>query len=110
MYFTTCCRSRGADSIMVFQDEASGCCCTWTKDPVSGVPYLCVGGVDAKVKIYNVFNGELVEVRALNLFHHFDGNSGALTFRKCFIGHGGVRSFKSMVFARFTDDFRMSTT
>ncbi|KAG8414292.1 hypothetical protein J3459_014885 [Metarhizium acridum] len=49
-------------------DEASGCCCTWTKDPVSGAPYICVGGVDAKVKIYDVSDGSLVE---------------------CFVGHGG---------------------
>jgi polycomb protein EED len=49
-------------------DEASACCCTWTRDPVSGTPYICIGGVDAKVKIYNVITRELVE---------------------CFTGHGG---------------------
>ncbi|KAG9497817.1 hypothetical protein J7337_010688 [Fusarium musae] len=40
-------------------EEASACCCTWTKDPVTGAPYLCIGGVDAKVKIYDVVNGKL---------------------------------------------------
>ncbi|KAF5635182.1 hypothetical protein F25303_8553 [Fusarium sp. NRRL 25303] len=49
-------------------DEASACCCTWTKDPVTGAPYLCIGGVDAKVKIYDVVNGKLY---------------------RCLTGHGG---------------------
>ncbi|OAA80822.1 WD40/YVTN repeat-like-containing domain protein [Akanthomyces lecanii RCEF 1005] len=49
-------------------EDASGCCCTWTKDPVTGAPYVCIGGVDAKVKIYDVRNGTLVN---------------------CFYGHGG---------------------
>ncbi|KFA61553.1 hypothetical protein S40285_04003 [Stachybotrys chlorohalonatus IBT 40285] len=49
-------------------EEASGCCCTWTRDPITGVPYICIGGVDAKVKIYNAVTGELAE---------------------CFVGHGG---------------------
>ena len=31
-------------------------------DAVSGRPYICIGGVDAKVKIYDVISGELVEV------------------------------------------------
>lgn len=44
------------------QDEASSCCCTWTKDPATGSPYICVGGVDAKVKIYDVSDASLVEV------------------------------------------------
>lgn len=48
---------------LISQAEASGCCCTWAKDPVTGSPYLCVGGVDAKVKVYDVSNGSLVEVR-----------------------------------------------
>ncbi|KAJ2982075.1 hypothetical protein NQ176_g1625 [Zarea fungicola] len=42
-------------------EEASGCCCTWTKDPDTGVPYICIGGVDAKVKIYDIRNGEEIE-------------------------------------------------
>ncbi|KAL6920777.1 hypothetical protein FSHL1_004754 [Fusarium sambucinum] len=49
-------------------DEASACCCTWTKDPETGAPYLCIGGVDAKVKIYDVVNGKLY---------------------RCLTGHGG---------------------
>ncbi|KAF4446487.1 hypothetical protein F53441_9891 [Fusarium austroafricanum] len=40
-------------------EEASACCCTWTKDPATGGPLLCIGGVDAKVKIYDVVNGKL---------------------------------------------------
>ncbi|KAI5466563.1 WD40-repeat-containing domain protein [Mariannaea sp. PMI_226] len=47
--------------------EASACCCTWTKDPVSGRPLICIGGVDAKVKIYDVLEGKLF---------------------RCFSGHG----------------------
>ncbi|KAM0443726.1 hypothetical protein ACHAO4_010470 [Trichoderma viride] len=49
-------------------DEAASCCCTWTMDTVHGKPYICIGGVDAKVKIYDVIDGQLVE---------------------CFVGHGG---------------------
>ncbi|XWW95019.1 hypothetical protein V2A60_002969 [Cordyceps javanica] len=49
-------------------DDASGCCCTWTKDPMTGAPYICIGGGDAKVKIYDVTTGRLVD---------------------CFSGHGG---------------------
>ncbi|KAJ4864512.1 WD domain, g-beta repeat domain-containing protein [Trichoderma breve] len=49
-------------------DEAASCCCTWTMDAVNGRPYICIGGVDAKVKIYDVVDGRLVE---------------------CFVGHGG---------------------
>ncbi|KAF4982083.1 hypothetical protein FZEAL_2235 [Fusarium zealandicum] len=39
--------------------EASACCCTWTKDPITGAPYICIGGVDATVKIYDVMSGKL---------------------------------------------------
>ncbi|PHH75875.1 hypothetical protein CDD83_4347 [Cordyceps sp. RAO-2017] len=49
-------------------EEASSCCCTWATDSVSGSPYICVGGLDAKVKIYNISDASLVE---------------------CLIGHGG---------------------
>ncbi|KAK0388690.1 hypothetical protein NLU13_4933 [Sarocladium strictum] len=41
--------------------EALNCCCTWTQDPETGNPWLCVGGIDARVKIYNVVTGEPVE-------------------------------------------------
>lgn len=47
--------------------EASACCCTWTRDPVTERPLICIGGVDAKVKIYDVIDGKLF---------------------KCFTGHG----------------------
>ncbi|PFH55188.1 hypothetical protein XA68_10469 [Ophiocordyceps unilateralis] len=49
-------------------DAASSCCCTWTRDPATGSPYLCIGGVDAKVKIFDISNTRLVE---------------------CLVGHGG---------------------
>jgi polycomb protein EED len=49
----------------IVQEEASACCCTWTKDPVTGAPYLCIGGVDAKVKIYDVVNGKLYRVSSI---------------------------------------------
>ncbi|KAJ6784981.1 hypothetical protein PWT90_08127 [Aphanocladium album] len=49
-------------------EDASGCCCTWTRDPATGAPYICIGGVDAKVKMYDVTDGTLVN---------------------CFTGHGG---------------------
>ncbi|OAA69046.1 WD40/YVTN repeat-like-containing domain protein [Cordyceps fumosorosea ARSEF 2679] len=42
-------------------EDASGCCCTWTKDPITGAPFICIGGGDAKVKIYDVRNGTLVD-------------------------------------------------
>ncbi|KAF5025192.1 hypothetical protein F66182_2768 [Fusarium sp. NRRL 66182] len=49
-------------------EEASACCCTWTQDPETGAPYLCIGGVDAKVKIYDIVSGKLY---------------------RCLTGHGG---------------------
>ncbi|KAL7926349.1 WD40 repeat-like protein [Trichoderma austrokoningii] len=42
-------------------DEAASCCCTWTLDAARGKPYICIGGVDAKVKIYDVIYGTLFE-------------------------------------------------
>lgn len=45
------------------QEEASACCCAWIRDPVTGDPYICIGGVDAKVKVYDVRQGKEVEVR-----------------------------------------------
>ncbi|KAM0472891.1 hypothetical protein ACHAPX_008568 [Trichoderma viride] len=30
-------------------------------DTLHGKPYICIGGVDAKVKIYDVIDGQLVE-------------------------------------------------
>ncbi|KAG5983849.1 hypothetical protein E4U55_006999 [Claviceps digitariae] len=63
--------SNPCEVIQVIRDEdeaSSGCCCTWARDPVSGAPYICTGGVDAKVKVYDVSNGSVVQ---------------------CFAGHGG---------------------
>lgn len=37
-------------------------------DTVHGKPYICIGGVDAKVKIYDVIDGQLVEVRITALW------------------------------------------
>lgn len=39
------------------------CSCTWTKDPETETPYLCIAGRDAKVKVYDVIEGKLVKVR-----------------------------------------------
>ncbi|OTA00151.1 hypothetical protein A9Z42_0046340 [Trichoderma parareesei] len=42
-------------------DEAASCCCTWTMDAGTGRPSICIGGVDAKVKIYDAISGDLIE-------------------------------------------------
>ncbi|CAM1511124.1 Fc.00g086370.m01.CDS01 [Cosmosporella sp. VM-42] len=63
--------SNPCEVISVIRDddaEASACCCTWTKDPITGHPLICIGGVDAKVKIYDVTENKLF---------------------KLFLGHGG---------------------
>ena len=44
------------------------CSCTWTKDPETEVPYLCIAGRDAKVKVYDVIEGKLVKVRKVLMF------------------------------------------
>src|SRR5690606_7542666 len=46
-----------------YQPNATNCCCTWTRASETGVPYLCVGGVDGIVKIYDLVNGTLAGVR-----------------------------------------------
>ncbi|KAF7560784.1 hypothetical protein G7046_g3366 [Stylonectria norvegica] len=51
--------------------EATACCCTWTKDPLTGSPYICIGGVDAKVKIYDIVQGKLVRSNILPMPHSF---------------------------------------
>ncbi|KAH6660693.1 WD40-repeat-containing domain protein [Truncatella angustata] len=43
------------------QQGAVNCSCTWTKDPETEVPWLCVAGWDAKIKIYDVISGTLVK-------------------------------------------------
>ncbi|KAG7113345.1 Polycomb protein eed-B like [Verticillium longisporum] len=36
--------------------------CTWSQDKETGKPYLCLSGEDAKIKIYDVTEGTLVNV------------------------------------------------
>ncbi|KAI5866674.1 WD40 repeat-like protein [Durotheca rogersii] len=51
--------------IQLFRDddkEALNCSCTWSKDPETEAPYLCVAGRDAKIKVYDVVHGKLVKV------------------------------------------------
>jgi hypothetical protein len=38
------------------------CTCTWTRDAQTGRPYICVGGLDTKIKVYDVVDGRLVTV------------------------------------------------
>ncbi|KAI0132708.1 WD domain-containing protein [Xylariales sp. AK1849] len=42
-------------------DQAVNCSCTWSKEPETDIPWLCVAGWDAKIKVYDVFNGTLVK-------------------------------------------------
>ncbi|KAK6948504.1 hypothetical protein Daesc_010271 [Daldinia eschscholtzii] len=63
--------------VQLFRDddkEALNCSCTWTKDPETEVPYLCVAGRDAKIKVYDVVQGKLVKV---------------------LVGHGGILRIQS---------------
>lgn len=39
------------------------CSCTWSKEPETEIPWLCVAGWDAKIKVYDVVNGKLIKVR-----------------------------------------------
>ncbi|KAM7188216.1 WD40-repeat-containing domain protein [Rhypophila sp. PSN 637] len=41
-------------------ETARNCTCCWSKDPVTGAPWLLVAGNDAKIKIYDVVEGKLV--------------------------------------------------
>ncbi|KAI5926724.1 WD domain-containing protein [Camillea tinctor] len=41
--------------------DALNCSCTWSKDPETEIPWLCVAGRDAKIKVYDVVNGKLVK-------------------------------------------------
>ncbi|KAJ1331902.1 polycomb protein EED [Microdochium nivale] len=43
-------------------EDALNCTCTWTKDPETEIPFLCVAGRDAKIKVYDVIHGKLVRV------------------------------------------------
>ena len=38
------------------------CSCTWSKDLETDIPYLCVAGLDAKIKVYDVFNATVAKV------------------------------------------------
>lgn len=38
------------------------CSCAWSKDLETDIPYLCVAGLDAKIKIYDVFNATIAKV------------------------------------------------
>ncbi|KAF4125298.1 polycomb protein EED [Geosmithia morbida] len=42
-------------------NESTNCCCTWAWSTETNTAYLCIGGVDGIVKIYNVITGQLVE-------------------------------------------------
>ncbi|KAH8681505.1 WD40-repeat-containing domain protein [Xylariales sp. PMI_506] len=42
-------------------DQAVNCSCTWSKDPETDIPWLCVAGFDSKIKVYDVFHGTLVK-------------------------------------------------
>lgn len=56
--------------IQVLRDDdenANNCSCTWSRDSETDVPWLCVAGSDAKIKVYDVIHGSLV---------------------RCIIGHG----------------------
>ncbi|KAJ2998278.1 hypothetical protein NUW58_g378 [Xylaria curta] len=51
--------------VQLFRDDdqdALNCSCTWSKDPETEVPWLCVAGRDAKIKVYDVIEGKLVKV------------------------------------------------
>ncbi|KAI0020222.1 WD domain-containing protein [Xylariomycetidae sp. FL0641] len=43
-------------------ENALNCSCTWSKDPETEAPWLCVAGRDAKIKVYDVVQGKLVKV------------------------------------------------
>ncbi|CAJ2512177.1 Uu.00g051920.m01.CDS01 [Anthostomella pinea] len=51
--------------VQLFRDDdkdALNCSCTWSKDPETDVPWLCVAGRDAKIKVYDAIHGKLVKV------------------------------------------------
>ncbi|KAI1177430.1 WD domain-containing protein [Nemania sp. FL0916] len=41
--------------------EALNCSCTWSKEPETETPWLCIAGRDSKIKIYDVIKGTLVK-------------------------------------------------
>lgn len=44
------------------KDAAENCCCTWSRDPETGRPLICVAGRDAKIKVYDIASGEVSAV------------------------------------------------
>lgn len=44
------------------QADSRNYTCTWSQDKETGKPYLCLSGEDAKIKIYDVTEGTLVNV------------------------------------------------
>ncbi|KAA8573306.1 hypothetical protein EYC84_003794 [Monilinia fructicola] len=55
----------GVEVIRLIMDEepsADHYTCCWTKDLATKTPLLCVAGVDAKIKIFDVLSGKLVRV------------------------------------------------
>ncbi|KAK9771284.1 hypothetical protein SCAR479_12017 [Seiridium cardinale] len=50
--------------IQVLRDDDEGainCSCTWSKDSETEIPWLCVAGWDARIKVYDVVHGVLVK-------------------------------------------------
>jgi hypothetical protein len=64
------------------------CSCTWSKDLETDIPYLCVAGLDAKIKVYDVFNATIVKV---------------------FVGHGAVSATRYASRTRLTPNRRSMT-
>ncbi|TDZ16591.1 Polycomb protein esc [Colletotrichum orbiculare MAFF 240422] len=63
--------SNPCEIISIIRDDdpdARNYYCTWTRDAATGKPLLCYGGEDAKIKVYDVLQGKLVN---------------------CLVGHGG---------------------
>ena len=50
-----------ADYVLA-KDAAENCCCTWSRDLHTGRPLICVAGKDAKIKVYDVANGDVTAV------------------------------------------------
>ncbi|KAI0165004.1 WD domain-containing protein [Xylariaceae sp. FL1272] len=42
--------------------DTVNCSCTWSKEPETEKPWLCVAGRDAKIKVYDPIEGKLVQV------------------------------------------------
>ncbi|CAD6439165.1 0cca7be2-c284-4a9a-9222-2c9d7e5899ba [Sclerotinia trifoliorum] len=56
---------KGIEVIRIIIDEESSAdhyACCWTKDLATQKPLLCVAGVDAKIKVFDVLTGKLLRV------------------------------------------------